>query len=256
MLNSHLKKILTINTKQDTIINLIGKMDLMEQYLTQTQPNLSSFLRTYKLVTETILLKQINNSKYFNNSKSLEKLDLYFARLYFDKLKKYLSTNQTTHPWKAHFEYCNRKDSKAIVQIFTGINTHINGDLLHALIETKYNQKKDFFKVNEILLELTPKITSYLAFEKHDFYGLNAYIFKDLTVKEFNETIVKWRKNTWENYQNVIQSKQEYKTIKSKINKETNEANKKIIDAFHSNNVKNKLHLLQILTLVQPKIKI
>lgn len=252
MLNSHLKKILTINTEQDTIITLIGKMDLAEQHLTQTHPNLTSFLRTYKLVTETILLKQMKNSKYFNNSKKLEYLDLEFAKLYFDKLKKYLSSQQSPQPWQGHFDYCKRTDSKAMVQILTGINTHINGDLLHALKKTNYNQQKDFFKVNEILLELTPKITSYLAFEKHDFYGLNAYIFNAITVKEFNRTIVKWRENTWKNYQKT--KNKSYTAIKKQTENQMNNANKQIINAFHTHNLNDKIHILKILNKIQPKI--
>src|SRR3989338_3885961 len=108
----------------------IGEVAVRLYHYTQKQyKNLVPFLETYYLITKSVADKQFSSKSFFAKPGQLSKLDVYFASLYFIPLKSYLESGKKVKPWKIYFDYCERKDGIPFVQMFLGINAHINADL-------------------------------------------------------------------------------------------------------------------------------
>ena len=117
--------------KSETIFDVIGRMEVLLEYF-KSKPrhkNLVPFLETYYLITKAVAEKQLKHPKFFRDPKSLGKLDVDFANLYFKPLKIYLETGRTVKPWQKYFEYCEQKNGLPFLQMFLGMNAHINADL-------------------------------------------------------------------------------------------------------------------------------
>jgi Family of unknown function (DUF5995) len=72
----------------------------------------------------------------FHNPAWLTELDVQFARLYFEALRSWLSSGNTSKCWQALFE---RRSDTAVARIqfaLAGINAHINHDLALAIDNT------------------------------------------------------------------------------------------------------------------------
>lgn len=220
-----------LERKEKTIFDVIGKMEILLDYYNKSKyTNLSPFLETYIFVTKNVAQKNLKK-QYYNNPKELEKLDIYFASTYFNPIYSYIELSKYKSPWKKYLKYCERKDSIPFVQMLLGINAHINYDLVKTIINTKYNERKDFIKINNILNEVIPDIMKYLAFEKHDIIAASGIILKRFINDEFHQVIVKWREDAWKNAQKVKKDKK----LLTKINAQTEDIARKIIEIFHNN---------------------
>lgn len=157
------------------------------------------FLTAYLYVTEQVYLHSKDDENYYSDYPAIERLDITFAELYFKPLDMFLNKKQVSKQWHTYYEYCIKGKDYPIVQLIMGINVHINADLTIALIESNYTNKEDFDKVNDILLEVIPKLMHYLLIEEHDVTGLVGILFRRFMIYEFNRIIVQWRENAWEN---------------------------------------------------------
>lgn len=217
---TQLSRLLTIEDPfQETIYDVVGRMEVVLSLFESqvTYHHLIPFLKTYYLVTKATAEKYILYKHYFSNLKDIEILDVYFAMLYFHPLLEYLEKGKCSQPWYQYFNYCTQADSLPMLQILLGINAHINTDLYSSLVQLKYSHEADFLLINKILQEIAPKVILFLA-KEHDLIGLGGLAFSDFMNSEFQEVIVRWRKDAWENAQNTTRVNQEklYKEVVSR----------------------------------------
>ena len=216
MTNKNLRNLLLIpDLKKETIFDVVGRMKVLLDFFTQSHKykNFTPFLWIYYLITKTVAERSMNG--YFRNPRALERLDVCFAFLYFDPLLQFLENGRSPKPWKNYFQYCAGGSGTPFVQMLLGINSHINGDLLTAIITTQYKEKNDFQKINKILNDEIPAMIRFLAFHEHDIYAFGGMVFKQFVQREFKETIVNWRNIVWKNYsglnaKNIIRAKRQY----------------------------------------------
>ncbi|MEO6729083.1 MAG: DUF5995 family protein [Candidatus Dojkabacteria bacterium] len=201
-LNPELSRLLTIDLETETIFGIIGRMESLTDIFHKNSEynHLIPFLKTYKAVTQGVEDHLTLEKNFYNNPRQMEKLDVYFASLYFFPLKQYLETGSEKSPWKVYFDFCESGPNIPFVQLLLGINAHINADLYTTLLKLDYIESEDFEKVNSILSELIPGIMSYLAFEEKDIYGLGGMVLKNLYANEFKNIIVRWSTDAWYNY--------------------------------------------------------
>jgi len=252
MKDKRLRKILLIkDLDNEDIFGIIGRMEVLLDYFKKKEKynNLIPFLETYYLVSKSVAEK---NTKYYTNYKDLEKMDVYFASLYFKPLLTYLETGKCSKPWQNYFKYC-KEDGIPFVQMILGINAHINADLLMSLNKLNYKNRKDFFVINKILKEVTPKVMKFLAFEEHDVFGIGGLVFKKFVNQEFKNVIFNWRTKSWENSRYLSSKKKSITKEESKIYDQTENISLEIIKIFEDlsifkniSEVSKKLHNLNV----------
>lgn len=228
--HSQVKKLLIIeNLEKETIYGIVGRMELLTDYFRtreQYRP-LLPFLMTYYYVTKEVADTYITHKHFFTSTKELEKQDVYFASLYFTPLLEFLETGKTNKPWQTYFRYCKQPEGLPFLQLLLGINAHINGDLCQSISHLHYTYHKDFLLINDILIDVIPKVMQYLAFGHHDIFGTSGMVFKKFMVHKFHRIIKQWRLTAWENAQEKNQ-----KQATSYIAKKTEEIGKECIDLF------------------------
>ena len=89
------------------------------------------FSGLYRTITETI------DTTPYEDRAFLERLDLQFARRYFDALRAYATDRATAPgPWKLLFDARSNPDIERVQFAAAGVNAHINFDLAAALLST------------------------------------------------------------------------------------------------------------------------
>jgi hypothetical protein len=225
-----------LNAKYSDAYTLLGRMEVILQSFKGNPKyhHFVPFLETYYLVTKKVVDK-ISKEKSFNNTPALVKLDVIFASMYFKPLQGFISKKTKSAPWTNYLSYCSKKSSTSFVQMITGINAHINGDLPIALLKTGYTEEKDFFLINNILKSVIPEVFSYLSFDEKDIYGISGLILQKLVLEEFNKIVVKWRKNAWNNYQKMrSMSAPQRKVAERKLKFLTEEVTLKLCKSFEN----------------------
>lgn len=196
----YLKKLL-IYDKDTTIVDVIGKMRSLLLFFESNHRyrTFIPFLQVYLRVTELVLQSYWENEKFYSDYQHTDSFDVRFAELYFIPMREYLLFGSKSEPWKTYFDYCERGDGIPFVQILLGINAHINADLLTTLLELPYTYKDDYFIINDILLKTIPGMMLDLLKYHKDLYSVGGLLFKPVTKYEFEQTVVKWRNNAWDN---------------------------------------------------------
>ncbi len=200
--NFSLRKLLVIdNLKDETIYTIIGRMEVLLKYFKENKKHnsLAPFLETYLLVTIAVAEKYNLKKSYFSEFKSIEKLDIYFASLYFSPVLNFIETGKSTKPWQSYFKYISDNNGIPFLQIILGINSHINADLFTSISKLKYSNEKDYFLVNDILMEVIPDVMKILI-KRHDLLGFGSLVFKNFITNEFHMVIEKWRSDAWANH--------------------------------------------------------
>lgn len=227
-----LSRILNLDSVH-SIYELIGRMEmLLELFKTnETYHSLIPFTNTYYLVTKKVALKNLQDQEYYEDYIEMQKLDIYFASLYFKALRAYLIKGELHTPWKVFFEYASHSSGYPFVQMLLGINAHINGDLPLTLLHTKYKFKEDFTKINDILLEVIPDVMGFLAFAEKDIWGMGAVVLSSFAQLEFRNVVVKWRNNAWNNFSVLKDNNTVGKVLH--LHQETERAASGLIDIMH-----------------------
>jgi hypothetical protein len=215
------------HVKQESVLKIMGRMDVLATYFEKHQPSFVPFLKTYYVVTRAVAEKSIHKG-YFNNPLQLEVLDAYFASLYFKPVSTFVCTGKKDTPWETYFTYCKKKKGIPFVQMLLGINAHINTDLMQCIVDLNYKQREDYLKINTILKEVIPEVMGFLAWKEHDVFGLGGVVFRKFVTEEFKNIIVKWRLQAWDNAQVV----RNHKHFHAQVVEQTEIVGKEIIRIF------------------------
>jgi len=205
-----------------------GRMATLLDYYEDSNDfqSLASFMYVYHSVTSSVADHMIERDGFFDHPDELESLDAEFAELYFSPLRDFIREDKTPEPWETYFKYCSRDDSRPAVEMLLGINAHINADLLHALHIQDYRDREDYQRINEILEEQLQRAMIYLA-RKHDIAGVFGMVDRKMAYREFRNLVVRWREDTWKNYQKICED--EWEEHQEEIFKETESVGRKIV---------------------------
>jgi hypothetical protein len=145
---------------------------------------------------------------FFQYSKDLEKLDICFAKYYFDALKVYVDTNKTVPAWQTTFSFCEKDTSIPLIYMALGVNAHVNNDLGMSLQDSikRDDYKKDFDEVNAIIYDSLDEVIQKLYLP---------FYFKPF----MNMFIRRWRSNAWTNYDYLRSQKISRKEIERNAGK-------------------------------------
>ena len=220
------------NLKEENIFGIIGRMEMLLKYFERHKKLHSQipFLKVYYLVTKKVFEKNLEKKDYYNYPEKMDELDVHFCNLYFDALKPFLDSEKKKTPWKNYYSYCSSGKDFPFLEVLLGINSHINADLCDVLAKLNYQEKRDFMKINKILLEVIPDMIRYLFFEEKDFLGLGGLIIPDLVEKEFKKTVVKWRKDAWKNSKKLKKNPR----LKKDLYIQTENLSKELIQIFEN----------------------
>lgn len=153
-----------------TIAEVIATMEAIDNLLPE-HDGLKWFNLLYKMVTVAV----VNNppAQGWNDPQWISRLDVIFARLYFDAILSSLQNAGTPRAWQVLFEARLHTGVDRVQFALCGMNAHINHDLPLALVQLSTEmgtgpdenspQHADFEAVNEILDVVEPEAVQILA---------------------------------------------------------------------------------------------
>ena len=162
---------ITSGPSPTTIADVLSLMERIDSLL-QSGDGLKWFNLLYLMVTQKVESSPPPGG--WEDSAWLRRLDVVFARYYFDAILDWL-TNPATVPnsWKALFEARFHPGIERIQYALAGMNAHINHDLALALLKTDAELNlipgksspghDDFEHVNGILEGVLPQALEFLA---------------------------------------------------------------------------------------------
>lgn len=168
--NQALSQILSASNPT-TIAEVIATMEAIDNLL-PNHDGLKWFNLLYKMVTVAV----VNNppAQGWNDPQWISRLDVIFARLYFDAiLNSIQNSGATPRAWQALFEARFHGGIDRVQFALCGMNAHINHDLPLALVQLSTElqtgpddnspQHADFQSVNNILDTVEPQAIQILA---------------------------------------------------------------------------------------------
>jgi hypothetical protein len=126
---------------------------------------LADFNRLYRTITANILDRL--NAGLFADPSFLSVLDVEFAKLYFEALRRWnAGSPHTPRVWRVLFERMDGPDARPLPSAAAGVNAHINFDLAFAVVSTFEQlgsqpidgdaQHADYLQVNDVFADAIP----------------------------------------------------------------------------------------------------
>ncbi|GGF17265.1 DUF5995 family protein [Echinicola rosea] len=149
-----------------SIEEVITRMDQIVADCRTQKSRIGYFAILYRQVTKRI--KEGIDLGEFEDNARMERLDIIFAKRFFDAYENYLSGVPTSQSWLCAFD-TTKKTGKVILQhLLLGINAHINLDLGIATVQTMQGNgletiKDDFDKINIILASMVDGVKTNLS---------------------------------------------------------------------------------------------
>jgi hypothetical protein len=154
----------------ESIADVISKMEEIDALLPATD-GLKWFNRLYLMVTQQV--DQHPPGGAWKNPIWLSRLDVEFAKFYFNAVGGYHAGEEVPSAWNALFEVRHQAGIDRIQFALAGMNAHINHDLALAILATDDGlsvtpdsnspEHADYLSVNELLDSLIPSTLRMLA---------------------------------------------------------------------------------------------
>jgi Family of unknown function (DUF5995) len=168
------QKILALLANRNALANIGEVIQIMQNLDTilLSSDGLKWFNQLYLRVTQAVYGKPPSGG--WDDQPWLTKLDINFARLYYDALaNSCLDQTKVPRPWMALFESRDNPNIERVQFALAGINAHINHDLPLALAQTckdmhtspqrDTREYSDFENVNSLLSGVMPGTLNVLA---------------------------------------------------------------------------------------------
>lgn len=175
------------NKFQDIPAVMDHMMELQNELRRTDLSNLQLFNKTYYIITKNVYAKI--GTGFFSEEETMKKLDINFARYYFDALKMYIEKRPTTPAWEIMFDVCKKDESIPFIYLALGVNAHVNNDLGMSLYDVIQDNefKIDFYKVNPVIYSSINEVISEVRLPKFYNQFMKFLIFH-------------WRNNAWKNF--------------------------------------------------------
>ncbi len=152
----------------NTIDDVIREMDRIVDECSKEQLRAGYFAILYRMVT--IRVKEEIEKGAFQDVARMERLDMIFAKRFFDAFDAWRSGDTPTHSWEVAFEASAESRHLVLQQMLLGINAHINLDLGIAASETIQETggrlddiRDDYMKINEILQAMVDRVRTNIG---------------------------------------------------------------------------------------------
>lgn len=197
------------------ITEVIAHMQQLNKTLVDTNlHNLLAFNNTYLIITQAVF--QEFGTQFFQDNQRMEKLDIIFAKYYFDALHDYVQGAECAPAWKMLFDACKRNNLYQWQYMALGVNAHVNNDLPFTLYDANFgpDYQTDFNRINRILFQQIQNVVRSLNEKNHVLNILEnnlVYLYR----YGLSTIISKWRTSAWQNYQTLLQQP-DHKTLISR----------------------------------------
>jgi hypothetical protein len=137
-----------------SINDVLDRLKTMIQWAIQNQSPLGYFPSLYYRMTAAV--RDGINQGVFENGARMERLDVLFARRYFEAFDAFQAGQPCSQSWQVAFD-ATKDDKYTVLQhLMLGVNAHINLDLGIAAAHTRpldaiYGLRKDFEKINDVI---------------------------------------------------------------------------------------------------------
>lgn len=138
----------------NTIDDVIKRLDEIILWAEQHQSPMGYFAALYRRMT--IAVKEGILQNKFDNGPRMEKLDIIFAKRYFEAFDNYQKNKPITKSWEIALNSIKSDKITVIQHLLLGINAHINLDLGISASEISnksdiLNLENDFKQINTII---------------------------------------------------------------------------------------------------------
>jgi hypothetical protein len=153
-------------TVPSTIGEVIGELTAIVDWAKSANSRLGYFPALYRKVTMEVQRGIVSGT--FEDGPRMERLDVVFARRYFDAFNDWRAGKPVPNCWQLAFEAGARRTPVIMQHLLAGMNAHINFDLGIATADmtqstTLSSLRKDFDKISDILCSMTLGIEKALA---------------------------------------------------------------------------------------------
>jgi hypothetical protein len=141
----------------NSIDDVLAALRIIIQWGEQNQSPLGYFPSLYYRMTKAV--RDAINQGVFENGARMERLDVLFARRYFEAYNAWQAGQPVTQSWQTAFEATRNPDITVMQHLILGVNAHINLDLGIAAAHTRpkdaiYGLRGDFDKINDVISSL------------------------------------------------------------------------------------------------------
>lgn len=149
-----------------TIDDVIKRLDEIIIWAEKNQSTVGYFAVLYRRMTVAVKVGIEKNQ--FEDGVRMEKLDIVFAKRYFEAFDLVQKKTATTKAWHSAFEATKSNEVTVIQHLLLGINAHINLDLGIAASNISKKEdilklEKDFKQINTIISALIDDTKSQLS---------------------------------------------------------------------------------------------
>ncbi|MBX3241720.1 MAG: hypothetical protein KIT80_12100 [Chitinophagaceae bacterium] len=183
------------------IADVIERLNEIIAQTKAAKDRMGYFAALYKRMT--IAVQNGIDGNLFEDGQRMNRLDVCFARRYFDAYDAYNEGSPCSSAWQCAFDYC-RDDGLTVIQhLILGVNTHINLDLAIAAAEISKDSNidtlaYDFNKINDVIASLVDDVQECLC---HVWFPMRMLtkIANNRQMAVLNFSIDKARTASWSN---------------------------------------------------------
>ena len=184
----------------ETIDDVLRNIDQIIDWAKEAQNAIGYFAVLYRRITRAI--RDAINDGTFADGPRIERLDVAFAKRYFNALNAYFYPDEfegLTLPWQVAF--VGDPDHQAIIvqHMLAGLNAHISFDLGLALLTVAGNWpdslRKDYERVNELLCRQIPRINKEVQRLSPELRWVRLLLPDEVRV--FQRWLTKMREGAW-----------------------------------------------------------
>lgn len=183
-----------------TIDDVLRNIERVIDWAKQTGSGIGYFAVLYRRIT--LAIREAINDGSFVDGARIERLDVAFAKRYFNALNAYFHPDEfdgLTLPWEVAF--VGDPDHQAIIlqHMMAGLNAHISFDLGLALLtvadDWPDSLRTDYDRVNQLLCSQIPGITNEVQQLSPDLRWLRVLIPDEIRLMQ--EQLTKMREGAW-----------------------------------------------------------
>jgi hypothetical protein len=183
-----------------TIDDVLRNIDQVLDWAKETKNAIGYFAVLYRRVTLGIR-DAINDGKFVDGAR-IERLDVAFAKRYFNALNAYFYPDEfdgLTLPWNVAFVGAPGREAIIVQHMLAGLNAHIRFDLGLALLtvagDWPDSLREDYHSVNVLLCNQIPDINKRVQQLSPELRWLRVLIPDEIS--EMQKAVTKLREEAW-----------------------------------------------------------
>lgn len=149
-----------------TTADVLARLDQIVAAERENESPLGYFPALYSKMTEGV--RDGIRASRFENGARMDRLDVLFARRYFEAYDAWYAGKPCSRSWEIAFDATNDDTISVFQHLMLGINAHINLDLSIAAAETRsgeaiFGLRPDFERINDIIATTTAQAQKRMA---------------------------------------------------------------------------------------------